>query len=137
MPDPIFVPGSLGSITLNAVPLVNGFVSALNLSRAGLSKRPIGAAWGFALGGQRSGAFSASGGVSAAEQAGLQALFASDVAIPFSIQIGDGAGATDSGLYTGNCVVTSFNITVNGDGEWDWSLDAITTGAVAFAPATP
>lgn len=134
MPDPVFISGSLGTITLGGDPLVNGFVVGLNLTRNIMNKAVIGQPYAYALSGQRSGTFSANGGISAAEQADLHALFESDTPIAFSMVIGASAGANAAGEYEGNFVVNSFDISVDGSGEWDWSLNAQTTGAVSYTP---
>lgn len=138
MPDPTFIPGHLGTVLLNADDIsAIGSVVKLNLSRAQLPKPTFGQAYAFSLGGQRSGTFSAQGHVSAEQLADLVAMFNVEGVIAFSLQIGEGLGVTDAGLFTGNCSVSSFGIEGDAAGEWDWSIDAATSGAVDYTPPTP
>jgi predicted secreted protein len=102
-----------------------------------MTKPTFGSAFAHSLGGQKLGTFSANGHVSAEQLADLQTAFNSDAPIAFSLQIGDAAGATDAGIYSGDCVLSSFEITASADGEWDWSIEAQTSGDVTYAPATP
>jgi predicted secreted protein len=138
MPDPTFIPGYLGTVTLNADNIsAIGSVVSLKKTRNVMTKPTFGNEWGFSLGGQKIGAFSASGHVSAEQAADLEAIFASNAPIAFSLQVGEGSAATDAGLHTGNCVVSDYTIEANADGEWDWSIDAQTSGALIYTPASP
>ena len=102
-----------------------------------MPKPTFGSAYAFSLGGQKVGAFDASGHVSVEKLPELEAAFVSDAPIAFSLQIGDAAGATDAGLYAGNCVVGDFTIEANADGEWDWSISCTTSGVVTYTAPTP
>ena len=102
-----------------------------------MSKPTFGSEYAFSLGGQKVGAFSAQGHVSVEQIGDLDAAFSSDAPIAFSLQIGDAAGPTDAGVYTGMCVLSSFELSANADGEWDWSIDATTSGLVVYTAPTP
>ena len=134
MPDPTFVPGSLGTITFNVVPIITGQASNFNRSRNAQAKPVIGSPDGFAIGGQRTGTFSVNGHVSAEQLPQLETAFALGTSIAFAIQVGDPAGATDSGSYAGSCVFNNLNIAVAGEGEWTYAVECITTGAVVYTP---
>lgn len=135
---PTFIPGYLGTVTLNADDIsAIGSVVSLTKTRNLMTKPTFGSAYAHSLGGQKIGAFSAQGHVSAESVGDLDAAFNSDAPIAFSLQIGDAAGPTDGGLYSGDCVLSSFEITANADGEWDWSLEAQTSGEVTYAPPAP
>lgn len=138
MPDPTFIPGFLATVTLNNENVsAIGSVVRLQKRRNGMTKPTFGNPWGFTLGGQRIGAFSANGHVSAELAAALETMFEADAPIEFALQVGEGAGATDAGLHEGLCVITSYTIEANADGEWDWSIDAQTSGAITYTPASP
>ena len=135
---PTFIPGYLGTVTLNADNISTiGSVVSLTRTRNVMSKPVFGSPYAYSLGGQKVGAFDASGHISTEQLADLEAAFASDAPIAFSLQVGDAAGATDAGLYSGNCVVGEFTIEASADGEWDWSITATTSGLVTYAPGTP
>lgn len=136
MPDPTFIPGYLATVTIDAEDLsAIGSVTRLQKSRNVMTKPTFGNEYGFSLGGQKIAAFSASGHLSAEKAAALEALFDEELPVDFSLQVGEGAGATDAGLHTGKCVISSLTIEANADGEWDWSLEAQTSGAVTYTPA--
>jgi hypothetical protein len=135
---PTFIPGYLGTVLLNADDIsAIGSVVSLTKTRNLMTKPTFGSPYAHSLGGQKIGAFSAQGHVSAEQIADLDTAFNSDSPIAFSLQIGEAAGATDGGLYTGDCVLSSFEITANADGEWDWSIEATTSGDVVYTPPTP
>ena len=46
-------------------------------------------------------------------------------------------GPTDAGLYAGMCVLSDYTISANADGEWDWSIEAQTSGEVSYTAPTP
>lgn len=132
-----FIPGFQATVTLNSDDIsAIGNVVSLNLTRNVMVKNVFGAGSANSLGGQRSGTFSASGHVSAEMIGNLVAMFEEDSSIDFSIQIGEASGATDGGTYTGKCNISSFTVEANADGEWDWSIQATTDGAVTHTPAS-
>jgi predicted secreted protein len=130
-----FIPGYLGVVTLNADNIsAIGSVVRLAKSRNVMTKPTFGNPWSQSLGGQKVAAFSASGHISAELAADLETAFdAGEVA--FSLQVGEAAGATDAGLHAGTCIISSYTLEANADGEWDWSIEAQTTGAVTYTPA--
>lgn len=133
MSTPTFIPGHQTTVTLNSADVTAiGSVLSLNLTRNVMTKPVFGSGSARSLGGQRSGTFSASGHVSVEQLSDLVAMFESDSPIAFSIQVGEAAGATDAGTYTGDCNVSSFSLEVNADGEWEWSIQATTDGDATY-----
>lgn len=137
MPDPTFIQGYLGTITINSDPIVTANVLNFNQTANIMSKPVIGAPEAFALRGQISGTVSLQGHVSVEQLPELQAIFDSLVPVAFTIQVGDGSGATDAGLYTGLLVLGNLNLTATADGEWDYTADGQTSGTTTYTPATP
>ncbi len=138
MPDPTFIPGYLGTVLLNADDIsAIGSVVSLSKTRNIMTKPTFGSPYAYSLGGQKLGSFSAQGHVSVEQIADIDNAFNSDAPIAFSLQIGDAAGPTDAGLYAGMCVLSDYTIEANADGEWDWSIEAQTSGEVTFAAPTP
>jgi predicted secreted protein len=140
MPDttPAFVPGYLGTITINSVNQSSVLhVTALNQSRAGLAKPTFGSSHKYAIGGQREFTFSAQGSITPAALTGLQTAFELDTSVEFSLQVGDAAGATDAGLYAGYCVITALNLEGSADGQWSVSLEGMGTGEPVYTAPTP
>lgn len=136
MPDPTFIPGYLATVLLNAEDFsAIGSVVRLQKSRNVMTKPTFGNPFGFSLGGQRLATFTANGHLSAEQAAALEAAYNATLPIAFSLQVGEGGEVTDAGLHTGSCVISQLTIEANADGEWDWSLDAQTSGAVVFTPA--
>jgi hypothetical protein len=135
---PIFIPGYEATVTFNADDFsAVGSVISLDQSKNMMTKPVFGSAFAHSLGGQKSGTISAQGHISTTKLPELQAAFDSEAPIAFTIQIGDAAGTTDAGNYSGNCNITSLTVEANADGEWDWTLEAQTTGEITFAPGTP
>lgn len=138
MPDPTFIPGWQTTVTLNAEDVsAVGSVVRLQKQRQVMTKPTFGSPAGFSLGGQRIAQFSANGHISAEKAAALEAMFAADEPIAFSLQVGIGSSDTDAGLHTGLCVISNYTIEANADGEWDWSIEAQTSGEVTYTPASP
>jgi predicted secreted protein len=136
--SPTFIPGYKATVTLNADNIsASGSVVSLSQTRNLLAKPTFGSTHQHSLGGQRLGTFSANGHVSAEQVADLQSAFDSDAPIAFSLQIGDAAGPTDGGMYEGDCVLSDYTIEANADGEWDWSIEATTSGIITYTPAAP
>jgi hypothetical protein len=135
---PTFIPGYLGTVLLNADDIsAIGSVVSLSKTRNIMTKPTFGSPYAHSLGGQKLGSFSANGHVSAEQVGDLDAAFNSDAPIAFSLQIGDAAGPTDGGLYTGECVLSDFTIEASADGEWDWSIEAQTSGEIVYTAPTP
>lgn len=135
MPE-TFIPGWQTTVTIGSEDVTAiGQVLNLNLRRNIMNKPVFGSGSARSLGGQRSGTFSASGHVAAELQAALVGLFESDAPVAFTIQVGLAGTATDGGAYAGDCNIESFEISVNADGEWEWSMSAMTDGTVDYTPA--
>ena len=138
MPDPTFIPGYLGTVTLGVEDIsAIGSVVRLQKTRNVMTKPTFGNPWGFSLGGQKIAAFSASGHLSAEQAAALEAAFDEDLPFTFALQIGEASGVTDGGLHSGNVVLSQLTVEANADGEWDWSCEAQTSGPVIYTPASP
>lgn len=130
---PTFVPGYLGTVTLNTDDIsAVGSVVSLERSRNIMAKPTFGSPYQYSLGGQKLGTFSANGHVSVEHLGALEDAFVSDAPIPFSLQVGEAAGPTDAGLYEGDCVVSTYTIEGNADGEFDWSIEAQTSGPITY-----
>lgn len=137
MPDPVFIQGYLGTITINTDPIITANVMNFTQSRNIMNKPVIGAPEAFSLAGQISGTVSLQGHVSVAQLPELQVIFDSLVPVAFTIQVGDAAGATDAGLYTGLLVLGNLTLTATADGEWDYTADGQTSGTTTYAPGSP
>jgi predicted secreted protein len=136
--SPTFIPGYLATVTLMAEDIsAIGSVVSLEKTRNVMTKPTFGSPYGHSLGGQKIAAFSANGHLSAEQAAALEDIFDSDAPIDFTLQVGEGAGATDAGVHSGKCVVSSYRIEANADGEWDWAIEAQTSGVVTYTPAAP
>ena len=128
--------GYLGVVTLDSEDIsAIAHVTRLNRTRTGLPKRTFGLRYAYAIGGQREFAFSATGSITAEQAAAIDGLWEADVPISFSLQIGEGAAATDAGAYAGLCVITSLNIDGSADGQWEFTIDAIGTGEPVYTAA--
>ena len=130
------IPGSAGVITINSDPVVTALTSDFALTRNIMTKAFIGQAWSDSLNGQRAATFSCTGCVAVENVADLYAAWTA-ATVPCSIQIGDAAGATDAGMFSGDFNVSNLAFSVSGDGEWDFSFDASNAGDVTYTAATP
>lgn len=133
MPPETLISGAEGTVQINSNPIVVGQTYDFAVTRNVMQKSFVGQAWGHSLSGQKRASFSASGSVSVEGYPGLMTAFDAG-SIPVTVQIGTAAGATDAGLYSGTFNVSNVSITVNGDGEWDWSFQAESDGAVTYTP---
>lgn len=134
MPNTL-IPGYFATVTLNATD-VTAIASGYNLklSRTVMTKNLAGTKWAASLGGQQNYSFSVKGSLSAEEMAGL--LAAADAGrIAFSFQVGEASGDTDAGVFSGTAEVSGFSIDGEADGEFDWSADLQSSGAVTHTPA--
>ena len=128
-----FIPGYQATVTLNSIDITAiGNVVRLSKTKAVMTKAVFGNDYANALGGQKLANFSASGHIDFAQIGALETMFEA-ASIAFALQIGTANTPTDAGLYTGNCIVSGFTLEASADGEWDWSLDAQTTGDVTYA----
>jgi hypothetical protein len=137
MPDPVFIQGYLGTITINSDPIITANVLNFNQTKNIMTKPVIGSADAFSLTGQSSGSVSLQGHVSVTQLPELQAIFDLLVPVAFTIQVGDAAGATDAGLYSGLLSLGNLNLTATADGEWDYTADGQTSGNITYTPGSP
>ena len=133
---PTLIPGYLGVVTINNENFTAiASVTSLNKSRNGMTKNLMGTEWTQTLGGKRSVAFSASGSISAELASALEDAYEEDGAVQFSLQVGQAGGPTDGGLHSGLCIITALNLNSGADGEFDFSIEATSTGEVTYTPA--
>lgn len=134
MPDPTppFVPGYIGTITLDTEGQATLHVTRLNQSRTSLPKRVIGASHKYSVGGQFEFTFGADGSVTPGALAVLQTAFRTQGAVEFSMQIGAAGQSLDAGVYAGWVVLTALNITGNADGQWEVSVEGDGTGEAGY-----
>lgn len=135
MPVETLIAGAEGTVNVNSSPVVVGQTYNFNLTQNVMEKAFVGQAWGHSLKGQKRASFSASGSVSVETHPNLQTAFETGL-VAITVQLGTAASATDGGLYSGNFNISNLSITVNGDGEWDWSFDATSDGAVTYTPGS-
>lgn len=137
MAYPTFVPGRLGTVTINALDVqVDGNVVSWQNSRTALQKAGFGVESPYQIGGLRVANFSASGHVTAEKYASLIAAYEEDDPVECTLQIGTASALTDAGEHEGNFLITDLTVSANADGEFDWSLSAISSGPVTFTPGT-
>lgn len=131
-----FIPGYFGTITINSEDLsAVGSVYRLNLGRNVNVKKHFGGPHSDRVVGKRDVTLSANGNLTKEEAAALNAIYESEVAVAFTLQIGEAAGATDAGVYAGNLVISSLTLEANADGDVAWSLDGGAHGQVTYTPA--
>lgn len=130
---PTFVPGYLGTVTLDEQPLVAGNVVSLTRTKNSLRKNVFGQKSAYALPGQGIASFSAQGHVTSEELPLLEEMRAKPYTT-FALQVGEAGTVTDAGLYDGDIVWDSFEVSANADGEFDWSLQASISGEADYTP---
>lgn len=131
-----FIPGYLGTITLNAEDVsAAGNVWRLDQTKDLMVKAVFGNRGKRVLGGQIAATIGFDGHGSPAAIAALQAAFVAEAPITASLQIGEADGLTDAGLYTGTVVLGTFGLNANADGEVDFSATGQFDGLAAFAAA--
>lgn len=131
-----FIPGYYGTVTINSEDLsAIGSVWRLNLTRNVTAKKHFGGPHTDRVSGKRDVQFSANGNLTSEEAAALNTIYESETPVSFSLQIGEAAGDTDAGLYSGDCLISSLTLEANADGDVTWSLDAGAHGEVAYTPA--
>ena len=132
---PVFVPGYLGEITINAEDLTTvGNVINFERSKSSLPKPVFGSQWRRPASGQISGTITHDGHSAPEKLPALESAFALETSVAFTMQIGAPAGDTDSGNYAGNAVFTALSITGEAEGEFEFSATLETDGAVAYTP---
>lgn len=132
-----FVPGYLGTITIDSNDLSGGLsATALNRTKADNPKPVFGQQYAEAVGGQISGEITFEGHVNDNDLPLLEASYAKDSLVPFTLDVGDGA-TIDAGDYAGNAVFRDLEVTGAADGEWDVSGVLRIAGAVTYTAPTP
>lgn len=134
-----FIPGYFAEITIDTIDYhIVGNVLGVDGSKTVPRKPVFGQPAIAAISGQRSWTISAGGHIAAeAPTADLFAAFVNEVALPFTIQMGETGGSTDGGLLSGDLIISGLSITDDSEGEWEWSLTAEVDGDVTHTPATP
>jgi hypothetical protein len=138
--SPTFVQGYLADITIGSADelKLTGRVLSMNLTRGSNPKPVFGQRWINKVPGQIDGTLSAGGHVSVEMLSELLPLIESDVALDFTIYVGEAGGAIDGGSFTGKVHSSGITLEADAEGEWEWSFDGAIDGAVSFtAPAAP
>jgi len=134
----VFPPSYLGTVTLNSDILTTANVTSLDLSKGGQFKPVFGAQYSQSIPGVITGTFAGSGHVATTVPlADLMDAIEAVAPVPFEMQIGDAAGASDSGKMAGSCNLTGISVSGDAEGEWDWSFTANISGDVTYTAATP
>jgi predicted secreted protein len=131
-----FIPGYLTVINANSEDITaNIEVVDYDQSRNVVNKRLMGSKGTSKVAGKIDRSWSLRGNLTAEQAENFQDIFELDAPFAFTLQIGEGAGATDSGLYSGNAIAASYRITGNADGDYSINLDLQAHGDVTYTPA--
>jgi hypothetical protein len=89
------------------------------------------------LPGEETGAFAVIGSVieGAGNIEALEVTWSKEVEVPFIILVGDGA-TVDAGTYSGDTLLSTFNITTSPDDTWTFDI-AGDTGKITYTAPTP
>ena len=133
---PVWVPGYLGSITIDATDVsAVGMVLGFDRSKASLPKPTFGSQFRRSASGQISATITFDGHVSPEFLPGLETSFAKSQPIAYIMQIGAALSETDAGQYTGNAIFTALNISGEAEGEFEFSATLETDGDITYTPA--
>ena len=133
-----FIPGWLASVEIMAIDLsVIGQVIGYSDDHTALPKPVFGQSYRNTVRGQGVVSFDCSGHLSAETVADLFGINAADIAVDFSVQIGELGGDTDGGIMSGTGVITNLSIDDDATGNWAWSLTLESDGAPLYTPAVP
>ena len=133
-----YIPGFATNITIDTEDLtITGRVLDFNRAKASLPKPVFGQQFRNELPGQASGTLAVQGHVSVANVAILEALFVSEISVPFVMQMGEAGEANDGGSYAGFLVINALDFNSDAEDEWTYSLGAAIDGAADFTPPTP
>lgn len=132
-----FVPGYMAEITLNVVDYtVYGNVIGVSARKATPRKPVFGSSGQRVISGQQTWALQLAGHVAAeGPLTAILAAFAADTPIAFTVQVGEAAGATDVGEWSGNLVLSSLEVRTDAEGEWEFSANAEIDDTPTFTPA--
>lgn len=129
-----FVPGYQTGITVNLVDVgIYGKVVGLDLGKNTPTKALFGKQFARAVSGQKNGSFSAQGHVTVeGPLAALVTAYNLETPVAFEIAVGEDGGASEAGQFTGNCIIGQLSISADAEGEWDWSINAVTDDTVTY-----
>ena len=132
-----FVQGFLANLKLdtNDITMVLTDVS-LDESKTSLDKSVMdGTGESQSIPGKKSGSMSMNGHVDQANLNLLEASWAKQEPVVFTLEISQGLGTADAS-WSGKVTLTSFTKSTSADGNWAFSLSGDTSGVV-FSPYTP
>lgn len=133
-----FIPGWQTSITIDTDDwTVHANVLGLQRTKSSQPKPVFGTPFRHEIPGQASGTLSLEGHVAVEHIQDLEDAWAAATSLPYTIQVGSAAGATDAGTYAGNLVLTELNIDTDAEGEWEWTASATLDGAPVYTAPTP
>ena len=130
-----FVQGFLATITVNSVDQTLIIESGgLSRSKTILSKGSMdGTGFMKSIPGPTTGTVSITGHIVQLALNDLETAWAVGDVVPFTMEISEGM-ATDT-VYSGSLTLSGFNIDTAADGNWSFSLDGETSGAIVHTPA--
>lgn len=132
----MFIPGYLTVVNANSENITaNLEVVDFDQSRSVKTKRMMGSESTNKVAGKVDRSWSLRGNLTPAKAAALQTIFEQDTPFEFTLQIGEAAGATDAGLYSGDAIAANYRISGNADGDYAISLDLQADGDVDYTPA--
>ena len=132
-----FVQGFLATLTLDGN-IITLFVTDVSLDRSktGLDKSVMdGSGDSVMLPGLNSGTLAMNGHIDQANLNLLEISYAKDVVVPFILEISE--GLTGDASYTGNIAISDFGVNTVFDGNWAFTLNGATSGAVVYSASTP
>lgn len=132
-----FIQGFLAEVVIDGADTtpITATVS-LNRSRTAIDKAVMDSIGdSVSIPGMRSGVLSLSGHVSTAELNVLEASYAKEVPVAFTVKVVEGL-ASDA-EWVGEFVFETFDIDTSADGNWAFSVSGPTSGPVAYTPAAP
>jgi hypothetical protein len=134
---PVFIPGYDTEVTIDAQGYtVTGNVTGISASKGTPRKPTFGRKVQAVLSGQATWSLSLSGHVAVGEPvAALLTSFQKSTLLAFTVQVGEDGGATDSGTFTGNLVLSGLNFDTDAEGEWAYSATAEIDGEPTWTPA--
>jgi hypothetical protein len=133
-----FIPGYLAAVTINAEDLtVVGQVIGYSDDATSLPKPVFGTRYRNTVRGQGVVSIDVSGHLSAEVIDALMVMNALPTSVLYAIQIGELAGATDSGSLTGSAVITNLTLGDDATANWSWSLTLESDGDPVFTPVAP
>jgi hypothetical protein len=133
-----FIPGYLAAVTINSEDLtVVGQVIGYSDDATALPKPVFGTRYRNTVRGQGVVSLDVSGHLSAEVVAALMVMNALPDAVEYSIQVGELGNATDSGILSGQAVITNLTLGDDATANWSWSLTLETDGDPVFTPVAP